>query len=93
MKNNRLIERAKQREKVAIGKVAAKFKQFKFRHQRIEDRVEVGEKPYKALHNNIIHFKLNKAYTYLPDTDEDGEHKIRIGEGRASLIPIRSLKM
>ena len=93
VKNDRLIEQAKKREKVAMSKIGTLVKRAQFRQQRIVDRVDVGEKPFKALHNNIIHFKLNKAYTYLPETDEDGEYKIRIGEGRASLIPARSLRM
>lgn len=78
VKDPRKIELAKNREKVAVSKITTKFKQFKFRQQRIVDNVEVGEKPDRALHHNIVRFKLNKAYTYLPESDEDGEYKIRI---------------
>ena len=78
VKNEKLLERAKHREKVAISKIGTLVKRAQFRQQRIVDRVEVGEKPYKALRNNIIHFKLKKAYGYLPDTDDDGEYKVKI---------------
>ena len=74
IKSPRKIAQAKDREKVAISKIATKFKQVKFRQQRIVDSVEVGEKPERALRHNLIRFKLNKARSYLPESDEDGEY-------------------
>ena len=49
VKNDRLIEQAKKREKVAMSKIGTLVKRAQFRQQRIVDRVEVGEKPSKAL--------------------------------------------
>ena len=43
----------------------------------------MGEKPERALHHNVVKFRLNKAEKYLPDSDEDGEYKIKLDpEGR-----------
>ena len=45
-KNKDRIAKEKDRERVAISKITTKFKNYKFRQQKIVDTVEVGEKPY-----------------------------------------------
>ena len=75
-KDDTKIALAKNREKAAISRITTSFKNVKFRQQRIVDSVEVGEKPYKAIRNNVIKFKLKKAHKELPDSDNKGDFKI-----------------
>ena len=56
IKDKTKIAREKDRENTAISKITTKFRNYKFRQQKIVDSVEVGEKPYKAIHYNIIQF-------------------------------------
>ena len=81
VKDERKLALAKNREKAAISRITTSFKNYKFRQQRIVDSVEVGEKPYKAIHNNVIKFRLKKAHPELPDSDNKGDFKIPSPKG------------
>ena len=77
IKDKTKIEKVKNREKVAaVSKIATKFKQYRFKQQRIVESVEVGDTAYKAISNNVINFKLNRAYPELPASDADGRYMI-----------------
>ena len=74
------MEKAKNKEKVAASKKATNVMQYRLKQKRKVESVEEGDKSYKALSNNAINLKLDRAHENLPVTDEEGEYMIIYSE-------------